>query len=123
MEKEYKYWGYHLLLDAAYCDESINDSKKVENFLRELVPAIKMTPMAEPIVVYVDDCNGKGVSGMQLITTSTITFHGDDYNKCVYLDVFSCKPYKKQVVFDLFNKYFKPTKMKYRFVHRNADED
>lgn len=120
MEKEYKYWGYHLLLDTYGCNESINSVDTVKEFLKDLVKEIKMKPIGEPMVIYVDDEEGKGVSGIQLITTSTITFHGDDLDKCVYLDVFSCKPYKKQKAIDLFAKYFSPQAMKYRWVHRDA---
>src|SRR5688500_1433310 len=89
------YWGYHLLLDMQGCNDSINDVEAVRQFLKELVPAIKMVPFGEPQVFYFNDCNGAGVTGVQIITTSTITFHGDADGMCVYLDVFSCAPFEE----------------------------
>lgn len=120
MDKNYKHWGYHLLIDAGQCDPSINNIVNVRRFLTKLVKKIKMIPIGSPMIVYVDTEEGKGVSGIQLITTSTITFHGDDLNKCVYLDVFSCKPFKKQDAIDLFVQTFNPQKIKHKWVYRDA---
>lgn len=116
------YWGYHLLVDMAGCNESINNPNSVKAFLHQLVVLLDMHAIGKPIVVYVDTEEGRGVSGVQLITTSTITFHGDANGNCVYLDVFSCKEYSPDVVFSLIVDYFQPKHTQYRWLYRDAEK-
>jgi S-adenosylmethionine/arginine decarboxylase-like enzyme len=113
-------WGYHLVLDMGGCSDAINDVQTVGKFLKELVADLDMHALGAPVVVYVDTPEGKGVSAVQIITTSTITFHGDDKGKAVYLDVFSCKHYEPNVVFALVKKYFAPLTMNHRWLIRYA---
>jgi S-adenosylmethionine decarboxylase len=115
-----KYWGYHLIIDMGECNESINDVNQVENFIRTLVQTIDMKPIGEPIMVYVDEDGQKGVTGVQIITTSTITFHGDDEGKAVYLDVFSCKEFDMNTVLQLTTQYFNPQRIKHSWIIRDA---
>lgn len=122
MDKQ-KSWGYHLLMDMSGCTENINNPLLVKKFLEELVVALDMKPIGGPTVVYVDWDEGKGVSGVQLITTSTITFHGDDDGKCVYLDVFSCKEYEPDVVFNLVKRYFEPQHIQHKWILRDAPKN
>jgi len=79
-----------------------------------------MEAVGEPIVKRMDNERGRGVSGVQLITTSTITFHGDDEKWCVYLDVFSCKAYDPKVVFDYVKECFTPKYIGHKFLYRDA---
>lgn len=115
-----KAWGFHLILDMGGCNDRINDPEVVKEFLVKLVPALDMFPIGKPQVVFVDTDEGKGVSGIQLITTSTITFHGDADGNCVYLDVFSCKEYKPEIVLEMVVGFFAPTTIEQRMVVRNA---
>ena len=119
-ENEQEHWGYHLLIDIGGCNDSINDIDTVKRFIKELMVKIDMKPIGDVIAYYIDDETGKGVSAVQIITTSTLTFHGDDLGKCVYLDVFSCKPYDINTVFDLIDYYFEPKFLNHHFLHRNA---
>lgn len=115
------HWGYHLLVDCSDCDHSIDDVRKVELFVKELVRALKMKPLGDPMVIKVDDKeDGRGVTAVQVITTSTITFHGDNDKWSVYLDVFSCAPYEPKVALNLFTKYFEPKHLAYKWILRDA---
>lgn len=116
----YDHWGYHLLVDMSGCNDDINDINIVVKFVKELVILLDMKPIGDTIAYYIDDETGKGVTAVQIITTSTITFHGDDIGKCVYLDVFSCKPYDSDSVLTLVDKYFSPTNKKHQFLHRDT---
>lgn len=114
------YWGYHLLVDAGGCNNSINNVEVVGKFVKELVELLEMYPIGGPHIVYVDTNEGKGVSAVQLITTSTITFHGDDEGKRVFIDIFSCKEYKQERAIALINKFFSPRTLNQRFLYRHA---
>ena len=115
------HWGYHLLVDCSECNEYIDDEAKVELFIRELVKKLKMKPLGKPIVIKVDNKEeGRGITAVQVITTSTITFHADDDKMSVYLDVFSCAPYEPKVALDLFYSYFEPKHIAYKWLLRDA---
>lgn len=116
------HWGYHLLLDVSSCNKNIDDAKEIRSFLKELVEKLDMTPVGEPIVKKFDNEDGRGYSAIQLITTSTITFHGDDERMCIYLDVFSCKAYEPKIVFDLVHKYFNPKHIGHKWIYRDAGD-
>ena|SRR5436305_14596949 len=115
-----KYWGYHLILDMGDCNEFINDVDVVRQFITELVDKLHMYALGAPIVIYVDTPEGKGVSAVQIITTSTITFHGDDNGKQVFLDVFSCKEYEATTVLTHVKTYFAPKRIRHRLLYRHA---
>jgi len=55
-----------------------------------------------------------------MIETSNITGHFCDKNGNFYIDVFSCKPFNDDVVFDVVDKYFKPQKIRYHYISRDA---
>jgi S-adenosylmethionine/arginine decarboxylase-like enzyme len=115
------HWGYHLILDMSGCNKKIDQPDVVRAFLKELVKKLDMVAVGEPIVKSFDDSHkGRGTSGIQLITTSTITFHSDDERWCVYLDVFSCKTYDPKVVFDAVNKHFEPKEIRHKWLYRDA---
>lgn len=116
-----QHWGYHLILDVSECSHGIDDPAYVVQFIKELVVALKMKPIGEPIVVKVDDAvDGRGTSAVQIITTSTITFHGDDDEWSAYIDVFSCAPYDPKVAIDLVHKYFQPKHVGDIWLYRDA---
>lgn len=115
-----QHWGYHLVLDVSECSHGIDDPQYVVQFIKHLVQALKMKPIGEPIVVQVNDTDGRGTSAVQIITTSTITFHGDDDEWSAYIDVFSCAPYDPKVAIDLVHQYFKPKHVGDLWLYRDA---
>ena len=96
-----KHWGYHLIMDISGCNRDIDDDGIVKTFLAHLVSDLRMKTIGPPVVVKVEGEDGRGLTAVQIITTSSITFHGDNDKWCVYLDVFSCKQFKPQTVIDL----------------------
>lgn len=115
-----QHWGYHLLLDISHCNEKIDDEKSVEAFLKDLVQTLKMKPIGPPTIVKVHGEQGRGLTAVQIITTSTITFHGDDEEWCVYLDIFSCKAFDPKQAVKLVKEYFKPKRIGKFFLYRDA---
>ena len=115
------YWGYHLTLDCADCDRAkIADAANITAFAKELVERIDMVAYGEPQVVHFGSGNKSGYTLVQLIETSNICAHFCDDSGDVYLDVFSCKTFREDVVKEVFNKYFSPVNSKSNMVVRDA---
>ena len=89
------FWGYHLLLDLAGCNDSITYKHRLVDFMEELVREIGMVAYGKPVVEHFATHlpEAAGFSIVQLIETSSITGHFSDKNKDAYIDVFSCKPF------------------------------
>jgi len=115
-----EHWGYHLMMDISDCNHHIDDLKSVESFITDLVEALKMERLGKPILVKVNGQDGRGITAVQIITTSTITFHGDDDKWSAYIDVFSCKVFDPQIAVDLVEEYFEPKKMGKFWLFRDA---
>lgn len=101
------YWGYHLILDCADGRRgAISDGANIDAFARQLVKDIDMVAYGDPQVVMFGTGNKAGYTLVQLIETSNICGHFCNDSGDAYLDVFSCKPYDKEVVKQLAKQYF-----------------
>lgn len=60
----------------------------------------------------------KGTSAVQFILTSNITIHTLDLLKAVYVNIFSCKSYDKQVAEKVTKEWFGAKKCRTRFIER-----
>lgn len=117
-----KHWGFHLLIDAAGCNANIESEQEIRDFLKELVPAIDMKAVGKPVVKDLLAGDPKaGFSAMQLIETSSITFHLVNGSRTCYLDVFSCKDFDQEDVIKILKKHFGCSKIKRRFLYRDAE--
>ena len=116
------YWGYHLMLDCSGC-ERITDADNIRSFVKQLVSSIDMVAVGEPWIerTAIGLTDKEGYSLYQLIVTSNISAHFVDESRQIYLDVFSCKEFDKDVVCSVVNTYFKPSKIKTNFFPRNAN--
>jgi S-adenosylmethionine decarboxylase len=116
------HWGYHLILDLTKCNDNIDDEDQIEQFLRDLVKALEMKAIGDPIIFRVDSQKeGRGISALQLIETSNIAIHTDDGDEhSAYIDVFSCAPYQPETVINLIDQYFEPQKIEKLFLLRDA---
>ncbi len=117
-----KKWGYQLLLDCAHGDlKLISSRKNISSFVNELVKKIDMKKYGKLWInrFALHDESKSGISFMQMIETSNITGHFIDKTGNFYIDVFSCKPYDQHVVVQLVKKYFKPVKIRQRFIYRD----
>lgn len=116
-------WGWHLLLDCSGGEiELISSKENVYNFVKELVPAIDMIPYQEPVIerFATHDPDKAGISFCQMIETSHIAGHFCENNGDFYIDVFSCKDFEDDTVFQVVQKYFNPKKIRPHFVTRDA---
>lgn len=103
-------WGQHLVLDMGGCNENISRKGSIRAFVVELVDIIDMVAFGEPIIEHfaTHSPEAAGYSLVQLIETSAISAHFSDHNRDVYLDVFSCKPFDRDSVIEVVDKYFDP---------------
>lgn len=118
--KKSKSWGFHLLIDMSECNENIDSVEAVESFFSQLIDELDMKPLSEIMVKKVDGEEGRGVSAVQMITTSSITFHSDDDKRSVYLDVFSCREFKPEQVLDFACDFFQPKEHAAQMIYRDA---
>jgi S-adenosylmethionine/arginine decarboxylase-like enzyme len=114
-------WGYHLALDIAKCySPTIRCSKNITAFTKTLVKEIDMKAYGEPQIVMFGEGNKKGYTLIQLIETSNIAGHFCEETNDLYLDVFSCKPFDKEVVKKVVNQFFMPIDMNEHYMERQA---
>ena len=119
-----EYWGYHPLLDCRGSPrELITDRSNIEQFAKEMVKRIDMVAYGEPIIEHfaTHDPGKAGYTLVQLIETSNITAHFIDSNGNIYMDVFSCKPFKNEEAIAVVEQFFRPEKIKMHFITRDAD--
>lgn len=122
LAKDHIYWGYHLLVDARGCDKStINSSSTIKTFIETMVDKLHMIPVGEPILREFNDDNGRGVSCIQLVTTSHFSVHTDDTSMAAYIDIFSCEKYDPEVALKVIHEFFNPKEIIKKFVLRDPD--
>lgn len=115
-----EHWGYHLVVDIADGNENIGKHKAIAEFLASMVVELKMRPIGKPIVLDITGQEGRGVTGVQILTTSHISIHTDDDKWTAYIDVFSCAPYDHKIALKHIEKTFKPKHMGYVWLYRDA---
>jgi S-adenosylmethionine/arginine decarboxylase-like enzyme len=117
-------WGYHLMLDCSKClASSIRSSSNISTFAKTLVKRIDMVAYGEPQVVHFGSGDKSGYTLVQLIETSNITAHFCEETNDMYLDVFSCKPFRPEDVESVVNQHFGPTHKNRMFVTRQAGQN
>ena len=118
---ENAYWGYHLIVNAGDCNrQSVTSAEHIANFARKLVERIDMVAYGEPQVVHFGEGNKAGYTLVQLIETSNIVAHLCDESGDMYLDVFSCKTFDQNVVLQLVDDFFLPTRIEHTYLERQA---
>lgn len=115
------YWGYHLIINAGQCSKStIRSHSHIYQFATQLVKKIDMVPFGEPQIVHFGSGNKAGFTLVQLIETSNICAHFVEETDDMYLDVFSCKPFKVCDVVNMCDYYFSPKVINKTFLVRSA---
>lgn len=120
-----KQWGFHLLLDCAGGNiDSITSKETICDFVDELVVAIDMVPYGDTWIEHfaTHDPDKAGFSMFQMIETSNISGHFVDKNGDFYIDVFSCKEFRTEIVTQLVQKYFSPNNINQQLVNRTASQ-
>jgi S-adenosylmethionine decarboxylase len=109
----------HLVLDGHGCDiKKIGDLKIVYNFLDDVPNRIGMTKMIQPYVVRWKDKGSvhEGLTGFVTIAESHLAVHTFPDNGRVYVDIFSCKQFDKEMVIKIFKETFKPKRLNHKVV-------
>lgn len=103
-----KYYGKHMIVTAASCNENLLSIEKISAFIKEMIPRIDMVSYGDLVIHRFGEGVELGISAVQLIVTSAITIHTNDKYRDMYLDVFSCKWYDEKIVEDMLKEYFDP---------------
>lgn len=114
-------WGYHLIINAGLCDPvALRSKAKIITFSKALVKKIDMVAFGAPRVVHFGEGHTTGYTLVQLISTSSVTAHFVEATNDIYLDIFSCKSFKKADAIAVFNEFFNPQTMQAIFMERQA---
>lgn len=94
----------------------------LNGWLTELVSKIDMNILSGPHSVYLDKEGNRGMTGVCIIETSHIAIHVWDEESpgLIQLDVYSCKDFDKQVVFEHF-KCFEPVSTEWFMLDRTDE--
>ena len=118
------YWGYHSVFDCWDCDRTaIQDKNTVRNFITTLVKDIDMVPIGNPQIsqTAIGQDDKEGFTAIQIIETSSITAHFINSTGCLYLDVFSCKKFDREIVQMLIKQFFNPKAIRKESLIRDAN--
>jgi S-adenosylmethionine/arginine decarboxylase-like enzyme len=100
----------HISIELAGCNPYLlSDCNVVGNYLSEAVDLLDMIPLGKPIIhqfVHPTNPQENGITGIQVITTSHISFHSYPETNSTYIDVFSCKDFNQDEIVRFTVKYF-----------------
>lgn len=121
-----KAFGYSYLLDMYNCRVGAADDLELHyRFLENLVDAIGMTRMSQPVVMHGPRNKGveiypdkAGVSGWVPLIESGIQIHSIEPTRFITLDVYSCNKFDMNVVFETAKQYFEFEKHEQHFIER-----
>jgi S-adenosylmethionine decarboxylase len=120
MSSETKF-GWELILDLYECDPTaISNEKTIRRYAKELCDLLDMKPYGEPMTPYFGEnqLHTKGHSLVQFIETSSIVGHFSEYNRSVYINIFSCKAYDAEHAERFTKAFFGAKRAKSRFIVR-----
>ena len=118
------YWGYHSVFDCWDCDRTaIQNKNTVRNFITTLVKDIDMVPIGNPQIsqTAIGQDDKEGFTAIQIIETSSITAHFINSTGSLYLDVFSCKKFDREIVQMLIKQFFNPKSIRKESLIRDAN--
>jgi len=88
----------------------VKDKKALKRFGLELCKVIEMIPYGKPIVKRFGKGDLEGYSMIQLIETSNIAVHLDEFENKAFIDIFSCKNFDSKKAEKFSADYFKSKK-------------
>jgi S-adenosylmethionine/arginine decarboxylase-like enzyme len=118
------HWGYHCLTNGFKGNvDLIKSIDNVRGFVDSLVKDINMVKYGP---LWIDrfathDPEKAGISFCQMIETSNITGHFCENTGDFYIDIFSCKPFNKEIVQELVAEWFDPLKISMIMVYRDPE--
>lgn len=103
-----------LIIDLHACDLGKNVSKKrTEEFIVEVCSMTKMKRHGRPLwwTQKSEIPFWHGTSVLQFIVTSDIVMHLLPKMRCVYINIFTCKPFQPKPVVEYAKKFWKAGKV------------
>ncbi len=119
-------YGFELILDLHDCDVSKFNRTSLRKYFVKLCKAIDMErcelhfwdDVGVPPEERQTSPHTKGTSAVQFILTSTIVIHTLDLLKAAYINIFSCKPFDRQVAEELTKEWFGAKECRSHFIER-----
>jgi len=126
MGKNENPYGFELILDLHGCNVATFNRKSLKNYFEKLCKAIDMErcdlhfwdDVGVPPEERQTAPQTKGTSAVQFILTSTIVIHTLDLLKAAYINIFSCKPFDRQVAEELTKEWFGAKECRSHFIER-----
>jgi len=126
MDKSEEIYGFELIMDLHGCDVSKFNRTSLDNYFEKLCKAIDVVKCER---YFWDDVGvspeerqtspqTKGTSAVQFILTSNIVIHTLDEVGAVYVNIFSCKPFDREVAEQLTSEWFGANKCTTHFIER-----
>lgn len=111
--------GQLTVIDLNGCDgQLVKDRDRLGKFVVDLCEIIGMKPFGEPLIKRFGKGRLRGYSAVQLIETSTMVIHLDEFEKKVFIDIFSCKKFDSAKAEEFSKKYFKAESSKSKTLMR-----
>ena len=118
--------GFSYLLDMYGCLPGVADNLELHyGFLETLVDRLQITRMSQPAVIHGPRNHGDeiypdkaGVSGWVPLIESGIQIHSIEPTHFITLDVYSCKPFKPQTVWEFAKQLFEFQNFEDHFIER-----
>lgn len=125
MNKE-KPYGFELILDLHDCDTSKFNRESLTEYFIIICKAIDMKrcelyfwdDVGAPLKERQTSSHTKGTSAVQFILTSTIVIHTLDLLNKVYVNIFSCKYFDKNIAEKITKEWFEAKKCHVNFIER-----
>jgi S-adenosylmethionine/arginine decarboxylase-like enzyme len=119
-------YGYELILDLHGCSISTFNRDSLDKYFATICKAIDMQKcerywwddVGVPEEERQTSPHTKGTSAVQFILTSTIVVHTLDLLKAVYVNIFSCKAFDKDVAEQVTKQWFGATECRTHFIER-----
>ena len=115
-------FGWELNVDLYGCNPTkVRSREDILAFVIQLCDKVlEMKRFGEPWAERfgLDRAETAGYSVVQLIETSSVVGHFSELNNAVYLDIFSCKAFDREVVRHFCRHYFDAQNVVERFVER-----
>ena len=121
-----KIYGYELILDLHGCDVSKFTRKSIEEYMVTICEAIGMEREdlhfwdyeGVPEEEIPKDSHLLGTTAVQFITTSNIVVHTLELLKAVFVNIFSCKKYDKELAEKITREWFGAKECRTHFIER-----
>lgn len=112
----------HLLVKG-YVENPPRSKHLLNNFFCDLVSKVRMTIVAGPTSVYVNEPGNEGVTGTVTLATSHSSMHVWDSLKIpmFQFDLYSCSEFTPEEVLEELDSHFKLISATWIFIDRNQD--